>query len=184
MDTSTRIRVKHTPDEELDIISIDEQIKNKFKENKKMYENNKNRLETINIQLKDREIQYRQIVKLNEEKKDLEEKIKSVDDISIFAEYLYLSQKIISIYLELLKKPIKRSFVNKSVNSNDSDKKEKNELISEFLELAKKYIPITKVKQINIDGCECGSNDFEIMNDSVIICKKCGIENVVISTKT
>jgi hypothetical protein len=185
---NTRVRKKNEKEtnENYDILTLDEKIKNLFKDNKKNIETYKKKLKEIDESIENSEkLSYREILKLTEQKKEYENKIETVDDVNILSEYLMFSQKIICNYVDHIKNPIKESFIKKgNVESTDQNKK-KNELILEFLNIAKKYIPIvipTFEEKIN-NKCECGSTEFDTQNDESN-CKQCGISTTLISSQT
>jgi hypothetical protein len=185
---NTRVRKKNEKEtnEQYDILTLDEKIKNLFKDNAKNIETYKKKLKFVDESLENSEkLSYREILKLTEQKKDLEIKIETVEDVNILSEYLMFSQKIICNYIDHVKNPIKKSFVKKNSCEGDDQIKKKNELILEFLNIAKKYIPIiipSFEEKIN-NKCECGSVEFDILSDASV-CNQCGKSSTLISSET
>lgn len=186
---NTRVRKKNEKEtnQEYDILSLDEKIKNLFKDNGKNIDTYKKKLKEINHSLDNSEkLTYRQILKLIEEKKEYETKIETVEDVNVLSEYLMFSQKIISNYVEHIRNPIKKTFTSKnSTKLEEEQTRKKNELILEFLNIAKKYIsidiPIFEEKIVNT--CICGGSEFDV-SDNATICVKCGKSTVLISSET
>ena len=189
---SVRVRKKNEnpQNDQYDILLLDEKIKGLFKDNTKNLKSYKDKLKEIDDKLEDSEdLSYREILKLTEQKKEYENKIESVEDVNIISEYLMFSQKIIEEYVKQIKKPVKMSFVNKKEpikNDNEEERKKKNELILQFLDIAKKYIPIVipSFEEKVGDSCNCENNEFEIVNECSKVCKNCGVSTPIISSQT
>lgn len=184
---NTRVRKRTDRDkkEQHDIIIIDEKIKKLFQEYKQNVNLNKKKLKDINKKLEDcKHLSYKEILKLQENKKKYEYEIEAGEDINIFSEYLMLTQKILTKYSEIIKKPIKTTFIKQKKNDN-SDNEIKNELIIQFLDIAKKYIPIIiPIEDNNQDKCNCNGIEFKLINDYTKVCKNCGVMTSIMSSQT
>ena len=179
--------------DECDIIHLDEKIKQQFENDTKNLSVYKNRLEEIKTKLENKkDMKYRSILELEAEEKELIKTINSVEDPAVFGEYLYLSHSILNEYKEELNKPIVRKFSSASCRKSSI---EKDNIIKRFVALAKDYISITtspkkkakkeKDELVDIEEiCSCGSKDFEIEENSLKICIRCGEENKIISQQT
>lgn len=182
-----RVRKKNDKDkkEQYDIILIDENIKKLFQEYKQNLNLNKKKINEINIKLENsKKLSYKEILKLQEQQKKYEYEIESGENINIYSEYLMLTQKLISKYNEIIKKPIQTTFIKTKKNEDINDK-EKKDLIIQFLNIAQKYIPIIiPIDENNQDKCNCNNSEFEIVNDCTKICKNCGIMTSIISSQT
>lgn len=172
--------------EKYDILQLDERIKKILCDESKRLSEYENRIESINEELKTN-ILYRKKKELIKEKEELEKKIEDINNNTLFAEYICVSQNIINEYINLLSVPTNKQFFGET--KNDSEEKyritNQDKLQEKFLEIAKKYLPIKNTKQeiIKKQVCTCGSNDFT-HNDNNYICNECGLENIIYSSQT
>ena len=187
MSIRVRKKTENSKTDQYDILSLDEKIKNLFNENRKNSSIYKKKLKEINKNLENsQDLAYRDILKLTEQKKDYENKIDSVENVEIISEYLMFSQRIIEKYIECIKKPVKKSFINTKQETCDEQIKKKNELILEFLNIAKKYIPIVipSFDNLTFEKCECENSEFDLINEYSKICKNCGKDLKILSSQT
>ena len=93
------------------------------------------------------------------------------------AEYICSTQDLINEYKELVKTPIKISFLKKR-EDNDKMEKNKKDIFDRYIELVKLFIqiPICKEEIEHKLKCECGNNKEFRKNDTSIICEMCGKE--------
>src|SRR5579872_5287237 len=117
----TRRKVEKKVDS-IDIIHIDDRIKQKFIEDTKKLPQYKEQLAKIENNIlslnsmkgsenKNSSSTYRRILNLREEKEKLLEKINFGEDPSIYSEYIYLSQKLLEDYTKHMNKAIKKNFM-------------------------------------------------------------------------
>jgi len=183
--------------EEIDIIHIDEKIKknilkelNKFEEYKKeliTLEKTFNNSNEILPEKKKKEI----LLRIN----TLKQKIFEIENNIIMSEYICLSSPILTRYKKLINTPVRLSFFNgisKNENSNiqkkysKNDEKDKQDIIDEFLTIAKNYISINTYKEETSQQyyCDCGNfnNCTEFQNK--IICNDCSSVHSIQSIQT
>ena len=177
----------------LDILTIDSDIKKKF-------ENEKNNLQSL-IKYKDQLKSYKNNEKLNLSIKminDIENNIniydKKIDDISDDISknfYLMETTELLDRYKNILAKPIRVSFSGKK-KENTEILKEKEEIISKYLNVANKYIDKQLYvnhnirKKTNIVICDsCSSkNCFESLDGKTYICEDCGFQKEILGNLT
>lgn len=184
-------RKKDVEVEQYDILQLDEKIRKMIQEESKQIEAYKKRLDEIEDILNKNSgiipLAYRLRKELENEQKELKNKIIDIENNNMLAEYVCISQKIISEYLQLIMVPVKVSFFSKSKENTETDEK-KGDLLDQFLEIAKKYVPIRAHKKESIRkiSCTCGnnnSNEFKQTED-FLICEDCGLEKMMYTIQT
>lgn len=183
---SKKVRQKKEQEEEkYDILQLDEKIKKFIIEETKKIHQYKERIKVIKNLLNNNCLQYRKIKELKEELDSLNKKISELETNNMLSEYICISQKIISEYMKILSVPVNISFFGKRNESETATTNQKDNLLSKFLEIAKKYIPIkTYKKETNKKVvCECGSNEFSY-SENTMTCENCGIENSLYTIQT
>ncbi len=174
--------------EDFDIIHIDEKIKIKFEEDAKNL--------TINIKEKKElekkskpENTYTYQSELDNKLEILNQKIENGSNPAVLSEYIARSFQILENYEKYMRKPIKKSFMSKSIENKkreDLFEMERVKFIAEYLEVAKEYIPIKngpKIIHINGSCLNCESKDSRI-SESENICLGCGLTSEKISDQT
>jgi hypothetical protein len=191
---------KEIEEETYDILQLDSKIKKIIKEeNVKTLPTLKEQFEIVSEELKiicnsistssnsKKIIQHKE--KLEKEKKELEDKIEDLENNNTFSEYLYMSQKIINEYISLAETPknVSSFFSNKpaSVKDNNSEVKYE-ELISQFLDIAIKYVPIKtwRKEKVKKHICPCGNSKEFIYGENIIVCDNCSLESNFYSVQT
>lgn len=85
--------------------------------------------------------------------------------------YIMLTNPILTEYKHI--KGVEKSFIKN--NNNDTCKKRKGVLISEYLRIARNYISLkNEPVYINKIVCQCGSFDFDITTEDFYSCSACG----------
>lgn len=194
--------------EEIDIIHLDEKIKKNILKETSKFEDYKKELELLNETLSKNSndlFPEKKKKEINTRIDILKQKIFEIENNITMSEYICLSSPILTRYKKLISTPVKLSFFNgpktssklpirkNSIeNSNDNnisktnDKKEKQEIIDEFLTIAKNYISINTYKEEISQQyyCDCGNfnNCIEIQNK--IICNECSSVHSVQSIQT
>jgi len=162
---------------ELDILSIDSNIKKEFERELQNLPSYKERLQELERTVK-KQLPVRVQNDLNESINKLAEKIEKIESRS--EQYLYLSDtaQYIERYKKILKTPMKINFMGKPIRNN----KEKNTVIQCYIEEAKKYSNITippkkkKYKMICPNPICLNKKNFKIIDETVYICEECGTE--------
>ena len=166
---------------EQDILSIDADIKAKFREEEKKLPEYRERLESIEKALHVGDLSQRAHQDLISHKSKLTYKIKDISNRS--TEYFYIMETLeyIEKFKKILKTPMKMSFMGKKINNNA----EKSKVIIKYIELANKYTHIvdkspSKEHKIVCDNCS-NKKSFEIIEESIYICVECGSEQKILS---
>lgn len=161
---------------EIDILSLDQKIQDQLRNEEEKVKIYKERLRDIEELLSKKNIEDELKTKLTNSQYDYKLKIKNIEAEQNYNFYLNESMCIVQRYREILKKPIKLSFVTKTKPESNQ---EKMKLINDFLALAKKYISIEKD-----DGYEkkeictsCLSKNL-VYSENAQICLSCGMESM------
>ncbi len=177
--------------ENYDILQLDEKIKKMIQEETKKLDVYKERYKDIEDKLLENTkgiipIPYKYKKELEEEINELDKKISDIETNNMFAEYICISQKIITEYLQLVMVPVKVSFFSKVKDDNTSE--QKGDLLDKFLDIAKKYVPIKTYKKETAKklSCCCGNNnpnEFQ-QTDDTLTCENCGTETPLYTIQT
>lgn len=168
---------------EVDILSIDAKIRQKFNkehENVTLY---KERLSELQQTKKNEGISSRarnDIEKSISQLEDLINKIESDIDLNF---YIIETAEIIEQYKTLLKTPLKMSFIGKP----KTDTKKKNELVNQYINTVQKYyhINIKPVESKHRLSCENCSNKYDfVMEENIQICSECGAQQEIMQYTT
>lgn len=116
---------------------------------------------------------------LSERNKCLSE-IEDIEKGYSLSKYLDQSEKYIRAYSELGPKIQVKSFMkSNAAKQNSSDDKKRHLIIAEYINIAKKYIPINIYRDVKIENCcpGCGFDLSETVEDDngYTLCK-CGVE--------
>lgn len=163
----------------IDILDIDNKIREKFENELKKIEKYQKRLDSLS-QINTETINDKYKSMIEAEIKDLQNNIQKLERCEDYNFYLSESLDIITKYKKILNTPIKISFMGKSKEDN----KEKDRIIKEYIDICSKYTdisnyindkPIEKISTVEIVKCNNCDNDKEFYNidDSIFICEKC-----------
>jgi len=157
---------------ELDILSIDANIRKNFEDEILKLPDHEEKLQEIEESLKNENLRRR--IRLSLEKAHIE-LLEYVDDLKTQRNYhFYIMETVTYIeqYKEILKTPVKVSFMGKLVKKD----KEKNNIIELYLESATKYVNLEfendKLQQVTCTNCS-NKKDFEVIENNTYICTKC-----------
>lgn len=190
---SKKIRKKkEVENESYDILQLDEKIKKLLQEETKKLDFHKQRLDDIESELDttnddpDGRLTYRQRVKLQDERDDLIKKIDDLETNNMIAEYMCISQKIITDYMKLIIVPINVSFFGGKSTVQNHDTAKKEILLEKFLDVAKRYLPIKTFKQEiqKKHTCDCGNSSEFTQTENTVTCDECGIERNIYTIHT
>ncbi len=168
--------------EQIDIITLDAKIRANFNEEINKIDVYKERLSNINDILSEnpRNLKPRFYNTLKNSQKELETYIFNLTNQSDLNFYIIATSQIIEEYTELLRKPLKITFLGKPSKSD----KNKLSLIKKFIDIAQNYVNIdisdsTNTSEI-IDCKNCGNKkDFDIIETNIYICLKCFSEQII-----
>jgi hypothetical protein len=162
---------------EIDILEIDEKIKNSFLEQEKKLPSMKIHLDELEKTLNNISKNNRHFNEIQKNISELQETISKIEDKIELNFYIMETAELINSYKIILSTPIKISFVK--INNNNSDNTKKREIINKYVELAQKYtnIPLKLNKKDSKPRKECdlcnNKKDF-ILEDNIFICCECG----------
>ena len=160
--------------EVIDILNIDNKIRNKLLKEYEKLSNIYKKLEDIDKSLLNKSLKERIKNELQNAKKNLLIRLKDIKQKKAFNFYILKSLPIIEKYKKILSTPIKLNFMGKKTKEN----KEKNRLIKSFLKIASQYLCIENAfkisKKNNIKCSNCSNRkDFDIIDNSIYICNIC-----------
>jgi hypothetical protein len=169
----------------VDILSIDNEIKEYFeKEYSRLPEIKKN-LKELNKVLEKDGLSIK--IKKNIEKaiKICEDNIKKIELQDEYNFYVANTLPLLEKYRKKLNEPVKVSFVGKIENNNS----EKESIINEYLEISDKYMNIKNKRNVNdknndnkIECNNCSNkNNFDIYDGTIYICKECFSQQNILS---
>jgi hypothetical protein len=164
---------------DLDILIIDANIRKNFElEFKKLPEHNEKLLE-IEESLKNQNLRRRVKVSLQKARDEL---FQYVEDLKIKTKYHFYVMETIPLieqYKNILKTPIKISFMGKPAKNN----KEKDRIIDNYLESASKYVDIELEKRVRVQKITCpncsNKKEFDVVDGNTYICTKCYAKQTV-----
>jgi hypothetical protein len=162
---------------EIDILEIDEKIKNEFLEREKKLPEMKNHLIELEKTLNNINTNNRLYNEIQKNILDIQEKISKIEDKIDLNFYIIETAELINNYKIILSTPVKISFVRTKICATDNIKK--TEIINKYIEVAQKYIDIP-LKRDKKDSkprkeCEqCGNKKDFILDDNIFICSDCG----------
>lgn len=167
-ETSERIKFMS----ELDILSIDANIRKNFEKEFLKLPEHKEKLLEIEDSLKNETLRRRIRISLEKARDEL---CIYVNDLTSHKQHhFYIMETIAFIeqYKEMLKIPIKVSFMGKVVKND----KEKLRIIDLYMEAASKYVDIeiekSKPQKISCNNCN-NKKDFDVVNINTYICTNC-----------
>lgn len=165
---------------EIDILAIDAEIHQKYQDKIKSINTYKEKLENLE-KYKDSSKNgkaYNTIVRTCCKLHTEISKIENSEDLNF---YISETVELINEYKKILKTPLKMSFVGKPIKND----KEKQKIIYQYLEIAKKYIDIkidppknTDKEKIICENCKNKKN-FDIIDGDTYICLGCFSQQVI-----
>jgi len=165
---------------QLDILSTDADIKQTFKDAEEKLPHYHEKLLDLKRTIKKGTLSTRVYKNLKLNITDLEEKIRIILSGQSINFYIAETAHLLESYKKILQTPVRLSFTGKST-IND---KEKNKVISGYLEIAQKYTQIkiiTSEKTKNVICNNCPNKKlFDIIDNSIYICIQCGAQQEIL----
>lgn len=156
----------------IDILSIDEKIRKNFDDEFSRLPIHQKKLDELKDAIKNDSLKLHVKTNITKVIVELEKYILELNTKEKFLFYVLESVNYIEEYKNILKIPVKISFMGKA----KKDDNVKKNIIIKYLEIASKYIDIDfqlDVKQqIKCNNC-ANKKDFEILEDFTYICTKC-----------
>lgn len=168
----------------VDILAIDSEIREYFKKEYDQLDKIKQNLIELNKTLTNKGLSIKVIKNITNAIKICENRIKEIETQSDYNFYVANTLPLLEKYRSKLNQPVKVSFIGKP-KSNDS---EKEDIIKEYLEISDIYMNIKNKNIINpkstnnvIKCNNCNSNNFDIYDSTVYICKECFSQQNILS---
>lgn len=169
---------------DVDILAIDDSIRRKFEKDYSEIPMYQDRLNGIIKILEQSNLNHRLREILLENRDLIIEKIYNLEIKRDYNFYLFETLNIIEPYKEILKKPLKLSFMGKPKKNDD----EKRELITRYLSIARNYYDISNIEskeeeKTSICCTNCLNNNtnlFDIIDNNIYICNLCFNQQIVI----
>ena len=174
---------------DIDILEIDSKIIRNFEDNKSKINTYEEKKSELQNSLKLNSLTQRTKNSLEKSIKHLEEHIDDIKSNKSYNFYIIESVEILDKYRQILKNPEKANFMGKPVKSN----KQKQKLISEYLDIATKYVDIKlddmeitsniKREKISCNNCN-NTKDFDVEEGNVYICLNCSSQQFIMRNVT
>jgi len=170
-------------EENEDILNIDIKIKEKFDEDLKTIPVMTKKVKELTLTLNSTNLNNRLSEKITENINLLNVKIENIQSMHEYNFYIAETAEYIEIYKNILKTPMKVSFVNDKKIKN----KEKDNIINLYIQKAKKYTTcnidnlITGSKTTKIVCNNCGNKkQFDIIDECIYVCINCGSQQEIL----
>ena len=166
-------------DKEVDILGIDAQIKDNFRQEFVKLDMYKDKLVDIINSLNLENIKTREKNNLEKARDELSEHIKDIENNTSLNFYTIESVVLLEKYKDILKEPLKVNFTGKPMRAN----RNKDEIIREYLDIACKYVDIDICcpKKDKIVCPHCGNKkNFDIIDNDIYICLNCSVQQTVL----
>lgn len=161
------------------ILTLDSKIRQYFQEQRGKLPEYKKRLAELTQTLNSRKVNTRVITQLEKNIAELSEEIDRIENNIDLNYYTIETAEFIQKYNEILKTPLKMTFVGKPKTESG----EKRKIIAEYLKHAQKYYNFNielKTKKLKIQCENCTNKDDFIIDENVYICQQCGAEQEVV----
>lgn len=162
---------------ELNILTIDTQIFENFKEEKNKLIVYKLQLESINKSLELKNLKGRVKDALTKSKDNLINYINDIENSISFNFYITDTAEILEKYKDILNYPMKINFMGKTTKNN----KEKEELIDKYVDIASKYVNVEVIKKHKdkIICKNCNYKEFDNIDNNIYICINCSAQQII-----
>lgn len=165
----------------INILSIDSKIRQKFKNAVKLLPEYKTRLRELLITQKSKGLSIKSRFNINRNIAELQKTIEEIENQNKLNFHIAETSEILQQYQEILTLPVKMSFLSKSSMNTESDTIRKRELIEKYLKVISKYYDVdmdpfkneTKQK-IVCENCR-NKKDF-VIEENTCTCLWCGVE--------
>ena len=158
---------------ELDILYIDNKIRDNFKKEIEKVSDYKKRLENINSIYNNENLNRKIKSNLKKSYEYLEKYINDLENQYNYRFYIMETFSCIKKYKDIIKTPIKINFIGKTVK----DDKEKENIVNNYFNIASKYIDIELEQENPITNISCSNcnnkKDFDIIDINTYLCTKC-----------
>ena len=163
---------------DIDILYIDNKIRQNFEDEMNNIQNYKDKLVDIkhSLTLCNLRINIRNVLIKTE--KELIEHIDDIETCRSLNFYTLDTADLIEKYKEILNKPVKVNFMGKITKNN----KEKQNIVNNYIEIANKYVDINinTDKKDKITCKNCNGKDFDIEDGNICICTNCSAQQFIL----
>lgn len=164
----------------VDILAIDQYIKDRFKQDRNTLPDKREKLNDLYSILNTTNLSQATIESINDNILTLENEITQIESNDAFNFYILETQSHIEQYKNILNTPVKISFFKK-INTQSF---EKDKIISEYINIARKYYNISEFLTDNPDiiftekplVCQICNNSVFDIEDDTSICVNCGVQ--------
>jgi hypothetical protein len=165
---------------QLDILSIDANIKRTFTEETDKIPQYQEKLLDLQKTDKKQTLTFRARRNLKTNISDLQENIQSLVTGQQLNFYIVETAHLVEMYKTILSTPVKLSFTGKPSRNN----KEKEKIILTYMEIAQKYADIENItpkkpKRVICNNCP-NKKLFDIIDNSIYICISCGAQQEIL----
>jgi hypothetical protein len=163
---------------EIDILGLDTKIKLNFKEEYDKVEDYIASLDELKKSLDSGQMTPKLKTTITNSISKLDQTIGGIKNNTKLNFYIVETAELLEEYKNILKTPIKVSFVGKSKKNNTL----KISIISKYIQIALKYIDIdveVSDKQKQITCVNCDNKDFSIIDENIYVCTECFAQQVV-----
>ena len=170
--------------DQIDILSIDAKIRSDFQEEYQKISLYKTKLDELHETIKRIQETDNNLKLLESLNISIDKLTKYIENLELQKDYNFYIMKtlpIIEEYKEILKKPIKVSFMGKPAKNN----KKKHELINSFKDLVSEYVDFNSSPKKSVeDNIVCNNcnnkKDFDIIDKNIYVCQHCFGEQLVL----
>lgn len=170
--------------EEDDILNIDNRIKETFDDRVKMVPVLTKKVKDLILTLNSNNLNKRLSKKISEHINTITTEIKDIKSMHEYNFYIAETAELIEKYKNILKTPMKVSFVSEKKIKN----KEKDEIIYKYIQKAQKYITrdITNLFNLSTGNnkiicTNCGNKkQFDVIDECIYVCINCGSQQEIL----
>lgn len=166
----------------VDILKIDNEIQNSFIQDSQKINEYKSTLLCLQNFKESNQLSNKILESIENVYTNLENHIKELESKTKIHFYIIDTSELICKYKKILNTPIKMNFTGKKIKTD----KEKNILISTYLDIIKKYtndkkyiIPSPSKQKIVCENCN-NSKDFQIIDNDEYLCQVCFSQQIIL----
>lgn len=165
---------------DIDILSIDARIHQKFSDEAQKLPEYRKQLEDLEWTLELDNLRPRVLNTLRKNRSELIERIEDIENNSQLNFYITETAELLDKYINILQEPMRMTFMGKPKKSN----KKKQKVIDEYINIAQNYINInTEIpeKKNKIECSNCSNRkEFDIAEGNIYICRQCSAQQIVL----
>jgi hypothetical protein len=170
----------------VDILTIDIKIQAEFRKDHVNLQEYKEKLSDIISCLELKHLNSRILQDLEISREKMLEKIRKIESNEEFNFYTTETFDILNEYRKILETPLRMNFSGRVIKNNEMEK-QKEKLVHEYLEIARKYTQIdistNKKHKLKCDNCQ-NSKNFEVVESNVYMCLDCFSQQTVFKNIT